>query len=382
MDLMEYRRRIIASSPHLSHAEGAIATFADGTDLPLKSLIVDINPVQDLHGQASPYPAGGGKNKCLLDAETITKPSWYTGGWLGVSLNSHNGITQTRGYQQGGAGGFVVSGLPAGNWTISLDYDSSQANVCCGVYYTADGTDSHELKNASSRMTVSGSRVYMTVSIPQNQGVIFRPTYLSMTTACDLNNIQVESGSFATAFAPYENICPISGWTQVNVNHSDADMTNPATITISLGQTVYGGHLDVISGKLVVDRKYEKFDGSADETWYTYSSTGFRVPKTDIGQSVNGICNLAPTVSSASSYGVMFSANAKYIYFFQSVSKWGVSTVADLRTWLATNNVEVCYELATPITYHLDPQTVRSLVGQNNIFADTGNVALEYWAHP
>ena len=45
-------------------ASGSIASFSDGADnLPLKSLVVNINPVQDLHGQESPYPAGGGKNK-------------------------------------------------------------------------------------------------------------------------------------------------------------------------------------------------------------------------------------------------------------------------------------------------------------------------------
>ena len=42
-------------------ASGSIASFSDGADnLPLKSLVVNINPVQDLHGQESPYPAGGG----------------------------------------------------------------------------------------------------------------------------------------------------------------------------------------------------------------------------------------------------------------------------------------------------------------------------------
>ena len=41
-------------------ASGSIASFSDGADnLPLKSLVVNINPVQDLHGQESPYPAGG-----------------------------------------------------------------------------------------------------------------------------------------------------------------------------------------------------------------------------------------------------------------------------------------------------------------------------------
>ena len=36
------------------------------------------------------------------------------------------------------------------------------------------------------------------------------------------------------------------------------------------------------------------------------------------------------------------------------------------------------YELATPLTYQLSKQQIRSLVGENNIFADTGEVAVEW----
>lgn len=161
--------------------------------------------------------------------------------------------------------------------------------------------------------------------------------------------------------------------------HAYTGNTYPISWETEAG-TVYGGTLDVVSGELVVDRRYIIFDGSEDEIWYTYSTTGYRVPKTDIGLSGNGICNLAPTVSSAASYGVMFNASANYIYFFQTVSEWGVATVADLRAWLATNNVEVCYERAEPITYHLTPMEVRTLLGQNNVWADTGDTSVTYRA--
>lgn len=44
-------------------ASGSVASFPDGADdVPLKSLVVGIEPVQDLHGYDSPWPAGGGKN--------------------------------------------------------------------------------------------------------------------------------------------------------------------------------------------------------------------------------------------------------------------------------------------------------------------------------
>ena len=41
---------------------------------------------------------------------------------------------------------------------------------------------------------------------------------------------------------------------------------------------------------------------------------------------------------------------------------------------------QLVYELATPITYHLTPQEITSLLGVNNVWADTGNSDVEYRA--
>ena len=46
----------------LNSASGSIASFTDGSALPVESLSVSIEPVQDLHGYDAPWPAGGGKN--------------------------------------------------------------------------------------------------------------------------------------------------------------------------------------------------------------------------------------------------------------------------------------------------------------------------------
>lgn len=48
-------------------ASGAVASFPDGYPAPVEALTATITPVQDLHGQTSPYPAGGGKNKFGLE---------------------------------------------------------------------------------------------------------------------------------------------------------------------------------------------------------------------------------------------------------------------------------------------------------------------------
>ena len=44
--------------------------------------------------------------------------------------------------------------------------------------------------------------------------------------------------------------------------------------------------------------------------------------------------------------------------------------------------LELVYELATPLTYQLSKQQIRSLVGVNNIFASTGDTSVEYRRDP
>ena len=45
-----------------------------------------------------------------------------------------------------------------------------------------------------------------------------------------------------------------------------------------------------------------------------------------------------------------------------------------------TTGAQVVYKLATPITYTLTPQEITSLLGTNNLWADTGDSEVEYRA--
>ena len=44
--------------------------------------------------------------------------------------------------------------------------------------------------------------------------------------------------------------------------------------------------------------------------------------------------------------------------------------------------VQIVYPLATPVTYQLTPQEITTLLGDNCVWADTGDVAVEYRADP
>ena len=57
-----------------------------------------------------------------------------------------------------------------------------------------------------------------------------------------------------------------------------------------------------------------------------------------------------------------------------------VDTVEKANAWVAANNLKIVYILETPVTVQLDPQTLTTLLGTNNVWSDGGNVSVEYVA--
>ena len=181
-----------------------------------------------------------------------------------------------------------------------------------------------------------------------------------------------------------ENIRPISGWTEANVNVSpttSAEDGTTYTIQFTDGTnplTVYGGTLDVTTGELVVDRVETDLGNltwnrnKLEEVDWCY----FRCePKGIIASTAVG-SNFAIS-SLYKSNGVGYVVNIKNGTFSQYSNSlfFRNDTYSDATAFkTAMNGVQLVYELATPTTYHLTPAQVRTLVGNNNIWADTGDI--------
>ena len=106
--------------------------------------------------------------------------------------------------------------------------------------------------------------------------------------------------------------------------------------------------------------------------------------------------------NTATAYPITWSDTAGTVYGGYLNPVTGVLTVTDGNiasyngetlpsTWISdrdvyaagttpTTGAQVVYELATPQTYQLTPTEVKTLLGENNIWADTGNVAVDYFA--
>ena len=184
-------------------ASGEIATFDDGGEnIPMKSVVCEINPIQDLHGYDHPWVGGGGKNKLPNNLTTVTAfgVTYVTqedGSIIanGTSTGWANAQIATNLLLKGGEQ-YILSGIPNVN----------------GAYITIVKANGESGSWSSTYATPS-----ITVSFNEDTLVNVR---LSASSGTVLNNakykpmIRLASETDPT-FEPYSNICPISGRTEV-----------------------------------------------------------------------------------------------------------------------------------------------------------------------
>ena len=182
--------------------------------VPLKEIIVTIDPIQDLHGYDHPWPGGAGKN--LLD---ISKCIGSGGSTLVLDGNE-----------------FVLT-CENVTWGSNSMVRDSKINFKAGVSYvfsaycTVLTRDSNyqspklSVRNETNNMKATAN-LPSTDNTEQRISFVYTPTedfigYLSVvitgstagSASVKVRNPMVEIGSAVTDYEPYENICPISGWT-------------------------------------------------------------------------------------------------------------------------------------------------------------------------
>ena len=463
----------------VNEASGAIASFADGSDgVPLRDLISEIVPVQDLHGMPYPYPAGTTAN--LIPDGTDTANGYAKGYYLKAD---GSGATNS---------GYYISEyfpVTAGEtYTWSANFVASIPSIC---FYDAN-KDYISGINANSELPITFTAPSGAVYARSTQGRLESERIL-----------QLETGSTATTPMRYSNICPISGRTEVNVyqrsvnlfdgeleygnindntgNNSgtstsyfrsknyipvpinsniylysphrsgnfhqfyydkeknylgytgkgwnrvydlstlnyhdkicymryrvsgnlvaeDAQTSfnypstetgyipyNGQTIQIPLGQTIYGGSLDVVSGVLTVDHAAVNV---GDLTWSATSTTGvFMATITDKAYFNDLVCSAFQTVSYALQASVMPNYSIKsHIHANEPggatsyrktiyIKDTDYSDADAFKT--AMTEQTIVYELYQPLTVQLSAQQISTLLGMNNVWSDAGDVNVDYVA--
>lgn len=227
--------------------------------------------------------------------------------------------------------------------------------------YTSDDTSTYVYAFYTD-VPVLNSISYDGTRTVTTSGVFTAPIdgYIAFRMSPSYAYAQCEVGTQATSYEPYMG----------------------EVFTIDLDGTCYGGVLDVDAGTLTLTHKGVEYDGSEDESWEYFSVTQgnmFRIVEADrvsgeLSRDAQGISNRFETVINSARTDNTLSG----LYTNVDLVKNDISTVANLRTWLSSNPVQLVYKLATPQTITLTPTQIQLLLGYNTVFADTGDTSLTY----
>ena len=332
-------------SRYLKTVIGKVVTVTDALNEPAESLKVTLEPIQSGSGTPSPDNVRPISGHTEVDTHRTGKnlfnPNSTDNEWVSVSGEITQGTTTGKSVR------VKVSGVSS--LTASMSNEASATNILLIATFASDMT-------LLSRDVITSGKT-LTKAIPSNAVMAIVSCYAYGYSG----NVQLEIGSTATAYEPYQG----------------------NTYTTTLGRTVYGGTLDVVSGELVIDRAMVDL-GTLD---WTYQSGSTRFYSGGISGTVKAPSSNASTIVALSS-----------IYEYMSLNSLGISTNDHACAVSATRNLYVkdtaftdviqlkaylsgqqfCYELATPQTYQLDPQTISLLHGNNNVWSD-GSVELTYW---
>ena len=355
-------------------ASGSIANFTDGADnIPVKSLVAQIVAQQAGSGDPSPSnvrPIIGASSLSVTRSGKNLMPSLFVG------TRTNNGIT----YTVNADGTVSISGsvgthnnsiqnyghiiLPAGTYTLSGNPDNvSTSQRDTAMILCKDGY------SGSVNVIVS---LYSNSTQPKATFTLTEPTDCYLRLYCypiagtypenTMFKPMIEAGSIKTEF----------------------ESCKQDTKTIDLGQTVYGGELDVKNGTATITYGIYTFDGTetwADENNHLFSSVFVARKYGDDIQSIsdkmkfygNGSTTVLRNGLSNNEYGFVRTNTRIWVRFDDC------STTAEVQA--KTNGITVLYPLATPIILTgLTAEEIKTLLGTNNIFADTGDVEVNYRA--
>ena len=156
--------------------------------------------------------------------------------------------------------------------------------------------------------------------------------------------------------------------------------------------TVYGGYIDMAKGELIATYKYVILNDISKWEYGLSGTIHYFMYKTQMldraGNKFKILCSIALTLNSAATenpWHIQFNKNAGYYptLMWDSTDYPEISiTLEDIKTLAENNKIEICYPLATPITYQLSSIQLQTFLDQNNIWSNTnGNTEVSYAIH-
>lgn len=319
-------------------ASGAVASFNTALAMPLSSCNIAVNAWQEGSGDPSPS-----------NVRPIHGFSEVNATRVGKNLCPYKDVEGVRRER------INISLLP-NTYTLSAVCTSEDTvyNQCAFLFEFIDGSYS-SLKQlnrnvrSSENITLSKKTrylyLYASVNDPYSANLDFK-----------FSDIQIEVGSTATAYEPY---------------------VTPTIYTIQLGQEVYGAEVDVVNGVAHCNHIIVDFSTITFTVPLSSFPHYFRARIRDANSvRADVICDVLKTVPQAidaqntnltitKSDGINF-----YIHDDECNSNEDIHAKYD--------GHKICYGIATPFDIQLTPTQIKTLIGNNTIFTDTGDIDLTY----
>ena len=345
-----------------------IASFETNVEAALRALSVSMEPIQAGTGDPSPENVRPITGRSAVNV-TRTGKNWF-GNY--TVLNAYiagsgrlSGSSNDRSY--------IIPVKPSTTYTFNITRTAitSENDDCqIGAFAT---TARPVIGDVGSRIYTSGyynNKILATFTTPDDANwIAIKIANVQKTNVVETaKTATLEIGSVATAYEPY----------------------NGQAVTVQLGQTVYGGSLDVVRGVLTVD-------------WVTVDlgTLNWGVNVSGLGENIFTSTGLASVIASKNCLCSVYPVNvsdSRPLYMADpqlSINRGGVTSgsisggaiVVKDSTHIgddgsafkaAMDGVQLCYELATPQTIQLTPEQITTLIGQNNVWSDGGDVSLTY----
>lgn len=373
---------IVTKAPAIvEQGSGTTINFDDGGDMPFKSCYATIAPKQLGTGDASP--------ENIREIKGFTKYNITVAG-----ENLFGGETMLKGVkasipgatvnESAGTIAFTHVATVSGQYPYITDFCGLTGKFKAGTQYTfvltlskSSGTGS----NIAVVYTDGTAQAIVGVSGTEKQVLAFTTMGGTGSAAKTVKGIRKYDSSGTTTL--YYNECAVLEGTSGYQRPYKGKMYE-VELPAEAG-TVYGGSLLVRadgSGTLTVDRGMYVFDGASKIMTVAESSSGIMCMRS------NFLSNLTSgnTQTLSNQYSRMIASGSPTegtaIRITDSIFVYD-NRFADLATATAiceANPIQVCYVLATPITYEFTPGQIKSILGENNVWAENGDMSVQYCA--
>lgn len=246
-----------------------------------------------------------------------------------------------------------------GNGTFTMSTTMPEINHGCGLFFltgqvTSGADNASNGVHSSQTRTVTSTNGYVTVAYRIQNGE-YPSSY----------NTQIELGSQKSAYVPF---------------------TGLNTYTLDLNGTRYGGYIEVDENGVtkfvgthgfISDLSALNWGDQGNPNTYQASITDMLTPTNDLKCSAYPVTDYSTSGAnmpdkSVKSYG---SSSSKFFILKDSSYANTTELIAGI------SGIQLYYPLATPIEVTLSDTDIIMLEGLNNLWCDSGNVALEYLAN-